>query len=57
MLTPQRVILLSDSLNSAFAARYGMGWLSSTKATRQEVILRAKALLTKPNEGKANGII
>jgi signal transduction histidine kinase len=57
MLTPQRVILLSDSLNSAFAARYGMGWLSSTKATRQEVILRAKALLIKPNEGKANGII
>jgi hypothetical protein len=51
MLTPQRVIVMSDSLNSAFAARYGMGWLSATKATRLEVVGRARALLNKQDEG------
>jgi Histidine kinase-, DNA gyrase B-, and HSP90-like ATPase len=47
MLTPQRVILMSDSLNSVFAARYGMDWLSATKATRLEVMGRVRALLSK----------
>jgi DNA-binding response OmpR family regulator len=45
MLAPQRVILVSDSVNSAFAARYGMGWLSAAKATRMEVMGRVKGIV------------
>jgi signal transduction histidine kinase len=45
MLAPQRVILVSDSVNSAFAARYGMGWLSAAKTTRLEVMGRVKGIV------------
>ena len=57
LLAPQRVLLISDALNAGFAARYGMGWLSATMATRQEIMGTVGALLAGKNKGLGDGAI
>jgi hypothetical protein len=57
MLAPQRVILMSDSLNAGFAARYGMGWLSATAVPRHEIMATVSALLADTSKGSGNGAI
>jgi signal transduction histidine kinase len=55
MLVAQRIVLVSDSLTPAFAARYGMGWLSSTSTPRQELIDKVSAVLVEKSKGSADG--
>jgi len=57
MLEAQHVILISDSLNASFAARYGMGWLSATVAPRQQIIGSVSALLADKSRGLRDGAI
>jgi len=57
MLAAQRVILISDSLNASFAARYGMGWLSATVTPRQQIIGSVSALLADKSIGLRDGAI
>jgi alkanesulfonate monooxygenase SsuD/methylene tetrahydromethanopterin reductase-like flavin-dependent oxidoreductase (luciferase family) len=45
MQPPARILLLSDAVDSTFAARLGMGWLSATATPRQEIINRVRAAL------------
>ena len=55
MLASRRIILMSDALNAGFAARYGMGWLSATAATRQEISVTVSALLADASKGLGDG--
>ena len=57
ILAPQRIALLGDALNAGFAARYGMGWLSTTAAPRQEIINQVGAMLADKREGLGHGAI
>lgn len=57
MLAAQRIILMGDSLNPGFAARYGMGWLSATSTPRQEIIGKVSAVLAEKFKGPGDGAI
>jgi signal transduction histidine kinase len=57
MLTARRIILMSDSLNAGFAARYSMGWLSATATMRQEIMAAVSALLADTSKGPGDGSI
>jgi hypothetical protein len=57
LLAPGRIILVSDALDAGFAARHGMGWLSATAASRQDIIHSVSALLTPTSKGLADGAV
>jgi signal transduction histidine kinase len=57
MLPVQRIILLSDSLNTGFAVRYGMGWLPATSTPRQEMLGKVREVLTDKRKGSVDGAI
>lgn len=57
MQHPVRILLLTDAVDSAFAARYGMGWLSATATPRQEVINRVQATLADPSGELPHGSV
>jgi hypothetical protein len=48
MLASQRVVLMSDALNAAFAARYKMGWLPATSLPRKAILDKVSAVLATP---------
>jgi signal transduction histidine kinase/CheY-like chemotaxis protein len=54
---PARMLLLSDALDAGFAARHGMGWLSASRAPRQEITHRVRSLLADPNQGLPHGLV
>jgi hypothetical protein len=57
MQQPGRILLLSDAVDGAFAARHGMGWLSATATPRQEIIKRVRAALAEPSGELPHGSV
>jgi signal transduction histidine kinase len=57
MQPPARILLLSDAVDSTFAARLGMGWLSATATPRQEIINRVRAALAEPSGELPHGSV
>jgi signal transduction histidine kinase len=52
---PQRILLLSDAVDAAFAAQQGMGWLSASATPRQDIINRVRSVLADSGGGKRHG--
>jgi hypothetical protein len=55
MQAPDRIVLMSDSLDASFASRHGMGWLSATATPRQEFINKVRAVLADQSGGLTHG--
>lgn len=55
MLEPQRIILMSDAINATFASRHGIGWLSASASSRQEVLKLVREIGTIHNKGRGHG--
>jgi hypothetical protein len=55
VLAPQRIILMSDAINATFASRHGIGWLSASASTRQEVVQMVRDIVTLNTGGRSHG--
>lgn len=55
VLAPQRILLMSDAINATFASRHGIGWLSASASTRQEVVQMVRDKITQNIGGQSHG--
>lgn len=55
MQQAERIFLLSDAVDGAYAASHGMGWLSASAARRQEIINQVRTALTPKSGASTHG--